>query len=86
MQNIFLGRALGSVTRTKGLTDITETWSKVELLPYQKLVEQNELEMVMISHVFHRGLDPNLPASLSNNITTELLRDEIKKILILVIK
>ena len=34
--------------------------------------------MVMISHVFHRGLDPNLPASLSNKITTELLRDEIK--------
>ena len=32
----------------------------------------------MISHVFHRGLDPNLPASLSNKITTELLRDEIK--------
>ena len=42
----------------KGLTDITKTWSEVELLPYQKLIEQNELEMVMISHVFHRGLDP----------------------------
>ena len=34
--------------------------------------------MVMISHVFHRDLDPNLPASLSHKITTELLRDKIK--------
>ena len=51
----FPGQGSGIGDTHKGLTDITETWSKVELLPYQKLVEQNELEMVMISHVFHRG-------------------------------
>ena len=74
----FPGQGSGIGDTHKGLTDITKTWSEVELLPYQKLIEQNELDMVMISHVFHRGLDPNLPASLSNKITTELLRDEIK--------
>ena len=74
----FPGQGSGIGDTHQGLTDITKTWSEVELLPYQKLTEQNELKMVMISHVFHRGLDPNLPASLSNKITTELLRDEIK--------
>ena len=74
----FPGQGSGIGDTHKGLTDITKTWSKFELLPYQKLIEKNELKMVMISHVFHRDLDPNLPASLSYKITTELLRDEIK--------
>jgi len=74
----FPGQGSGIGDTHEGLTDITKTWSEFELLPYQKLIEQNKLEMVMISHVFHRDLDPNLPASLSHKITTELLRDKIK--------
>ena len=73
----FPGQGSGIGDTHKGLTDITKTWSEAELLPYHKLIKQNKLEMVMISHVFHRVLDPNLPASLSNKMTTELLRDEI---------
>ena len=73
----FPGQGSGIGDTHKGLTDITKTWSEVELLPYHKLIKQNELEMVMISHVFHRELDPKLPASLSNRITSKLLRDEI---------
>ena len=58
----------------KGLVDVTETWQRYELAPYDSL---SDCDMVMTAHVINRRLDPSgLPASLSPKITS-YLRDSI---------
>jgi beta-N-acetylhexosaminidase len=54
--------------------DVTETWHRYELAPYDSL---SDCDMVMTAHVINRQLDPSgLPASLSPQITS-ILRDSI---------
>jgi len=60
-----------------GTADVTLTWLEEELLPYRLAFEGGFQGTVMSSHVFHEGLDPLFPASLSYKITTELLRGEL---------
>ena len=61
----------------KGLVDASSTWSEVELVPYKELCNNNPLQMVMISHIFVDSLDKDLPASLSKNVVSELLRKQL---------
>ncbi|MFN8790532.1 MAG: glycoside hydrolase family 3 protein [Bdellovibrionales bacterium] len=61
-----------------GFTDVTTTWAPEELIPFQKLIDRNRADSVMISHVFHRDLDADWPASMSKKIITDLLRDKMK--------
>ena len=58
-------------------TDVTLTWQESELLPYRIAFESGFQGAVMTSHVLHRGLDPQYPASLSYSITTTLLREKL---------
>jgi len=60
-----------------GFTDVTETWSQTELEPYRKLVETGLCDTVMTAHVFHAGLDPKYPATLSRPIIQSLLREKL---------
>ncbi|MHC4337718.1 MAG: glycoside hydrolase family 3 protein [Planctomycetota bacterium] len=60
-----------------GLTDITKTWSSKELIPYENLIGQGLVDVIMTAHVYHGSLDPNFPATLSNPILTDLLRDQL---------
>ncbi len=60
-----------------GLTDVTDTWSEAELLPYKTLIGEGICDMVMTSHVFNSKLDPSYPATLSKAIITGILRDSI---------
>ena len=57
------------------LTDITDTWSEQELIPYADLPANGPF-MIMTGHLMHRGLDPRYPASLSRSVTTDLLRNK----------
>ena len=57
-----------------GTADVTSTWADSELLPYRMAFEAGFQGGVMSSHVFHKELDPQYPASLSFNITGKLLR------------
>lgn len=65
-----------------GFVDVTQTWVRDELLPYQELLNSQSLSacpMVMTAHVVHRGLDEaGNPASLSYEMTTKLLRNQLK--------
>ena len=61
----------------KGFVDITETWSKKELEPYKNLIASNSVDMIMTAHVFNAHLDKNYPATLSYNVNTKLLRQEM---------
>lgn len=61
-----------------GLTDVSNTWSYSELLPYSGLIARGMVDMIMTAHIVNRKLDPsNLPSTLSKKIITGLLREKM---------
>lgn len=55
--------------------DVSNCWSaNVDLLPYAEIFKAGWPGMVMVGHISHRELDAALPASLSKNIISGLLR------------
>ncbi len=60
-----------------GFVDVTNTWSKEELEPYKKLIKTNSIDMIMTAHVFNSKLDEQFPATLSYNVNTLMLREEL---------
>lgn len=71
----FPGHGSATGDTHKGLVDVSRTWQRSELQPYEALC--SEAPMVMTAHVVNRQLDPDgLPASLSPRITS-LLRDSL---------
>ncbi|MBD3309355.1 glycoside hydrolase family 3 [candidate division KSB3 bacterium] len=60
-----------------GWVDVTETWSADELLPYVRIMEAGLCDMIMTAHIFHAGLEPDYPATLSYKILTGLLRQQL---------
>jgi len=68
------GSSLGDTHQ--GLVDVSKTWTKKELIPFQN----READSVMIAHVVNRKIDPSsLPMSLSRK-AIELLRRRNKNI------
>ncbi len=59
-----------------GITDVTDTWSETELIPYKRLFESGYKGAVMTAHVFNRNLDPDYPATLSA-AAMKLLRNDL---------
>ena len=62
----------------KGFVDITKTWSTKELEPYEKLINEGQVDMIMTAHVFNEYLDQKYPATLSYRVNTEVLREKMK--------
>lgn len=60
-----------------GLTDVTDTWIESELYPYQKLIEEGHADKIMTAHVYNANLDPDYPATLSRNVITGILREQL---------
>ena len=60
-----------------GFTDVSETWSSIELEPYRKLIADDKCDMIMTSHVFNRNLDSVYPATMSKNVITNILRGDL---------
>ncbi|WP_198305809.1 glycoside hydrolase family 3 protein [Arcobacter vandammei] len=60
-----------------GFVDISKTWSKKELEPYKNLIKNNKADIIMSAHVFNENLDKNYPATLSYNVNTKLLREQL---------
>ncbi len=61
----------------KGLTDISQTWTENELLPYRKLIGEGKVDAIMSGHLMLHSLDTWHPASLSNPIIAGLLRRDM---------
>jgi len=68
-----------STTNTDfGVADVTKTWSRTELQPFQRLIVSGHADLVMAGHVVNGQLDATgRPASLSAPIVTDLLRGEL---------
>jgi len=61
----------------KGMADVTETYLEEELIPYQQLIEKNEVDVIMTAHIMNRKIDPNYPATLSPFFITDILREQL---------
>ena len=59
-----------------GMADVSDTWQDRELVPFQTLVENGKVEMIMTAHIFNAHLDSDFPATLSQNVLTEKLRKD----------
>lgn len=73
----FPGHGSSKTDTHLGLTDVTETWTEDELIPYKSLIAEGVCDMIMTSHVFNAKLDPEYPATMSKAILTGLLREEM---------
>lgn len=60
-----------------GFVDVSNTWHRVELAPFQTLISQGNADLVMTAHIFNASWD-TLPATLSRNVIQGLLREELK--------
>lgn len=60
-----------------GFVDVTATWREEELEPFRRLINAGRCDAVMSAHVFHAGLDPELPSTLSRAVITGLLRERL---------
>lgn len=60
-----------------GVTDVTDTWSEKELIPYELLIQNGSAEVIMTAHIFNAELDSDYPATLSHKVITGLLRDKL---------
>lgn len=60
-----------------GFVDVTETWTPVELKPYENIIRMGLADAVMTAHVFNGRLDADNCATLSRPIITRLLRGKI---------
>jgi len=54
------------------------TLNAIDLVPYRTMIKEGIVPMVMVTHILNPQLDPNLPTSLSPNVVTKLLRNDLK--------
>ncbi|MBI9067404.1 MAG: glycoside hydrolase family 3 protein [Salinivirgaceae bacterium] len=59
-----------------GFTDVSDSWTRMELKPYEILIQNNLCPMIMTAHVFNKNLDSKYPATLSKR-TLSILRDTL---------
>jgi len=60
-----------------GIADVTETYKKEEIIPYELLQEKGLLDVVMTAHIFNRNIDKDYPATLSPLFLKDILRNQI---------
>ncbi|WP_239097634.1 glycoside hydrolase family 3 N-terminal domain-containing protein [Asanoa ferruginea] len=59
------------------VVDVSATWRPIELEPFQRLIASGNADSVLVAHLLIKQLDPNLPASLSPAVVTNLLRGQL---------
>lgn len=76
----FPGHGSSTADSHEGFVDISKTWSEKELEPYKDLFAQGYDDFVMVGHLYHKNHDAGgerLPASLSPDWITGVLRDQL---------
>ncbi|MBN1431607.1 MAG: glycoside hydrolase family 3 protein [Methanomicrobiaceae archaeon] len=73
----FPGHGSAMADSHAGFTDVTDTWSGEELIPYQILIDEGIPDMVMTAHIYNQNLDPDYPATLSEKTITGILRNKL---------
>ncbi len=73
----FPGHGSARADSHKGVTDVTRTWTRHELIPYETLIRTGTPDMIMTAHIFNARLDPKYPATLSTATINGLLRRKL---------
>lgn len=73
----FPGHGSSVVDSHKGFTDISNSWTDNELIPFKKLIKQGDISMIMVGHLFNNKFDDKYPATLSEKTVTHLLRKDM---------
>lgn len=76
----FPGLGSATVDPHKSLPTVSRslnTLNNVDLVPYRTLINEGVVPMVMVTHILDPQLDPHLPTSLSPNVVTNLLRNQL---------
>lgn len=60
-----------------GFTDISNTWSESELIPFAAMIDTGYNDMIMTGHLYNANIDTNYPATLSKPTLTGILRDSL---------
>lgn len=71
----FPGHGSSKADSHKGFTDVTTTWTREELAPFEQLLATEQALAVMTAHVFNRSIDSIYPATLSPHYIQGILRD-----------
>jgi len=71
----FPGHGSAKSDSHKGFTDISDSWSKEELIPYQKLIDSSLNFGVMTGHLYNKNIDSIYPATLSSKHLSNLTED-----------
>ena len=73
----FPGLGSASTNTDFGVADVTDTWSRTELEPYQTLLAAGKVDSIMVGNLVNGQVDADAPASLSKATVTGLLRGEL---------
>ncbi len=74
----FPGQGSATADTHAGFVDVTDTWTRTELQPFARVVEEGTAQAVMTAHIFVAQLDPEVPATLSPAVIGSLLRGELR--------
>jgi len=72
------GHGSSTADSHQGLVDVTNTWREIELIPFKKLISEKKIDVIMTAHIFNANLDANYPATLSHNVMTGILRNQLQ--------
>jgi beta-N-acetylhexosaminidase len=59
------------------MADVTSCYQEQELLPFSFLIQEGLTDLIMTSHIHHRGWDREYPVTLSKTILNGFLRKEL---------
>jgi len=72
----FPGHGSSTTDSHLGITEVTNQWKFIELIPYNTIIKANNCDAVMTAHIINCHLDTAcLPATLSKTIVTDMLRN-----------
>ncbi len=61
----------------EGFVDVSDSWSKKELIPFKELIKNPSTKMIMTAHIYNKNIDKLYPATLSKATNQKLLRKEL---------
>lgn len=73
----FPGQGSATADTHDGFVDVSDTWTRLELEPFARVIADGSAQAVMTAHVLASQLDPELPATLSAAVIRDLLRGEL---------
>lgn len=72
----FPGHGSSTTDSHLGITDVTNQWKFMEIIPYYNLIKANTCDAIMTAHIINCHLDTAcLPATLSKTIVNDMLRN-----------